>query len=215
MEFLQPYLEWIGTFSSIIVAISLTMSSIVKLRWLNLIGAAFFAFYGFAIHALPVGFLNLFIVFANIYYLFKMYSVKESFAIVKTNYSDPYLTFFTQNYKKDIQHFFPHFDSKSIVNTENSVAFLLLRNAEVAGLFVAEKVDDALKIKLDFVIPKFRDLKPGDFVYKQNVSLFNNLGVKVLMCETTNDQHRKYLKSMGFEKIDESDTYIKSCDALH
>ena len=210
MDFLTPYLEWIGTFSSIVVAISLTMSSIVKLRWLNLVGAAFFAFYGFAIHALPVGFLNLFIVFANIYYLIKMYSMKESFAIVKTDHSDPYLSFFTNNYSKDIKHFFPYFESKSIVNTENSVAFLLLRNAEVAGLFVAEKNDDALKVKLDFVIPKFRDLKPGDFVYKQNADFFAEMGVKVIMCETTNELHRKYLRKMGFEKIEESDTYIKS-----
>ena len=55
-------LEWLGYLSSVIVAISLTMSSIIKLRWFNLVGAAAFSFYGFMIGSLPVGFLNLFIV---------------------------------------------------------------------------------------------------------------------------------------------------------
>ena len=56
------WIEWFGYAASVVVAISLMMSSIVKLRWLNLTGATMFSSYGFIIGALPVGFLNLFIV---------------------------------------------------------------------------------------------------------------------------------------------------------
>ncbi|HSV76380.1 MAG TPA: hypothetical protein VLH37_05040 [Bacteroidales bacterium] len=62
-------LEWIGYIASVVVAVSLMMVSIVKLRWLNLVGSAVFSFYGFAIGAYPVGVLNLFIALVNIYYL--------------------------------------------------------------------------------------------------------------------------------------------------
>ena len=60
------WIEWFGYAASVVVAISLMMSSIVKLRWFNLTGATMFSAYGFVIGAWPVGFLNLFIVAINI-----------------------------------------------------------------------------------------------------------------------------------------------------
>ena len=65
-------LQWIGYAASVIIALSMTMNSIVKFRWINLCGAITFSTYGFLIGALPVGFLNGFIVSVDIYYLFKI-----------------------------------------------------------------------------------------------------------------------------------------------
>ncbi|MEZ5149235.1 MAG: hypothetical protein R2759_19740 [Bacteroidales bacterium] len=45
-------LEWIGYMASGIIALSMTMSSIVKFRWINLVGAGTFATYGFLIGAI-------------------------------------------------------------------------------------------------------------------------------------------------------------------
>ncbi len=60
LEFLNVSLwEWIGYAASILVLISLSMKSIVKLRWYNMAGATLFAVYGFIIGAYPVGFMNL------------------------------------------------------------------------------------------------------------------------------------------------------------
>ncbi|WP_047985647.1 YgjV family protein [Ornithinibacillus californiensis] len=66
------WLEWLGYLASLIVLISLLMSSIKKLRWINMIGSSLFSLYGFLIGALPVGIMNLGIVFINIYYLVKL-----------------------------------------------------------------------------------------------------------------------------------------------
>ena len=71
------WIEWFGYAASIVVAISLTMSSIVKLRWFNLTGAMMFSSYGFIIGALPVGFLNLFIVVINVVHLARMSDVRQ------------------------------------------------------------------------------------------------------------------------------------------
>ncbi|MFN3410709.1 MAG: hypothetical protein ACK4YF_00930, partial [Exilispira sp.] len=68
-------IELIGYISSIIIAISLTMSSVIKLRIFNLIGSLIFSVYGFIIKSYPVGFLNLFIVFVNIYYINKLLKI--------------------------------------------------------------------------------------------------------------------------------------------
>jgi hypothetical protein len=63
-------IEWLGYIASILVAVSLMMRSIVKLRIINTVGAICFTGYGFAIQAMPVAFINLFIIFVNSYYLY-------------------------------------------------------------------------------------------------------------------------------------------------
>lgn len=73
------WLEWLGYLASLIVLISLLMNSILKLRWINLLGSSIFSLYGFLIGALPVGFMNLGIVLINIYHLVKIYHSKEYF----------------------------------------------------------------------------------------------------------------------------------------
>ncbi|MCL1065958.1 YgjV family protein [Shewanella olleyana] len=70
--------EWVGYLASVVVAISLMMSNIKKLRWWNLIGAALFVAYGLAIGAIPVALVNFFIVLIDIYYLVKLYREPES-----------------------------------------------------------------------------------------------------------------------------------------
>jgi len=70
--------EWVGYLASVVVAISLMMSNIKKLRWWNLIGAALFVAYGVAIGAYPVALVNFFIVLIDIYYLVKLYREADS-----------------------------------------------------------------------------------------------------------------------------------------
>ncbi|MDO6620346.1 MULTISPECIES: YgjV family protein [unclassified Shewanella] len=70
--------EWVGYLASAVVAISLMMANIKKLRWWNLIGAALFVAYGLAIGAIPVALVNFFIVLIDIYYLIKLYKEPET-----------------------------------------------------------------------------------------------------------------------------------------
>ena len=71
-----PVIEWVGYVASIMIAISLIMSDIVKLRVINSIGCILFAIYGFTVKAYPVGIINSFIFFVNSYYLYKFYKDK-------------------------------------------------------------------------------------------------------------------------------------------
>ena len=64
--------ELIGYLGSILVAISLMMKSLLRLRIINLIGALFFTVYGVLLGAYPVAFVNGIIVFIDLYYLVQM-----------------------------------------------------------------------------------------------------------------------------------------------
>jgi len=54
----ETALELTGYFASILILVSLLMSSAVKLRIINAIGAAVFTVYGILIHSYPTAFLN-------------------------------------------------------------------------------------------------------------------------------------------------------------
>ncbi len=70
--------EILGYAASIMVAISLTMKDIVKLRILNFIGCALFTAYGLMIDSWLVVLTNGFIACVNVYFLAKMQQEKKS-----------------------------------------------------------------------------------------------------------------------------------------
>ncbi|MDV7103439.1 YgjV family protein [Vibrio sp. TH_r3] len=74
MEF--TIVEIMGYIASIMVAISLTMKNIVKLRIINFIGCSFFVIYGLMIGATPVVLTNTFIACVNVYFIVKWHQNK-------------------------------------------------------------------------------------------------------------------------------------------
>ena len=97
--------EIIGYTASGIIALSMTMSSIVKFRWINLVGASIFATYGILIGALPVAILNGLIVAIDIYYLLRIYGKKELFETLEVRKDNRYLLRFLEFHHDEIQKF--------------------------------------------------------------------------------------------------------------
>ncbi len=189
-------LEWIGYAASVLVLISMLMSSVLRLRLINLTGSALFSAYGFFIDALPVALLNLCVVFANIYHLYKMFRINDSFSSLEIKKDNRYLVEFLRFHLKDIQKIFVDFE---YINERNLYSFLILRNMAVAGVFLARKYqDNILYIGLDYVVQEYRDLKPGRFIYKEKAAFFKEQGYTKLVTEPKTKQHKKYLLQMGF-----------------
>ena len=84
-------LLWIGYAASGVIALSMTMNSIVKFRWINLLGATTFATYGFLIDAFPVMFLNGFIAAVDIFYLLRIYAKTHLFDTLEIRKDNKYL----------------------------------------------------------------------------------------------------------------------------
>ncbi|QOY35366.1 YgjV family protein [Anaerobacillus isosaccharinicus] len=199
------WLEWLGYLASLIVLISLLMSSIIKLRWINLLGSSLFSLYGFLIGALPVGLMNLGIAIINIYYLVKIYSASaknEYFKLLSIERDSEYFHHFLNFYKEGLKKYTD--PSKLKANTYE-VSFYILRNMVPAGVFLGSKYDDnTLKVELDFVIPEYRDFKTGHFIYEESKDYFLDKGFDRLISYSSNDGHIDYLRKMGFEEKEEN-----------
>ena len=70
------FIEWLGYFASLLVAISFLMKSMNRLRFINMLGAICFVIYALAIKAVPVALINFFIICVNLYYLTQKNAVK-------------------------------------------------------------------------------------------------------------------------------------------
>ncbi|MEG2935868.1 MAG: YgjV family protein [Clostridium sp.] len=72
-----PLIEWVGYLASVLIAASMFMKDIIKLRFINLIGSLCFVIYGVVIKAYPVALTNIVIVSVNLYYLYKITNEKN------------------------------------------------------------------------------------------------------------------------------------------
>jgi hypothetical protein len=194
-------LLWIGYAASAVIALSMTMNSIVKFRWINLVGASTFATYGFLIGAFPVMFLNGFIVSVDIYYLIRIYTKTQLFDTLEVRGDNKYLLKFLEFHKNEIEQFFPGFIYKPEMNT---ISFFVLRNMAVAGIFLAHREEgNVLKVGLDYVVPEYRDYKNGKYVYDHLKDHFKELGFEKILGYGGTPKHTKYLRKLGFKKNSE------------
>jgi len=194
-------LLWLGYVASAVIALSMTMNSIVKFRWINLVGASAFATYGLLIGAFPVVVLNGFIVSVDIYFLLKIYTKSHLFDTLEIRGDNKYLLKFLTYHNDEIQKFFPGFVYKPEMNT---VSFFVLRNMAVAGIFLAHRENDnVLKVGLDYVIPEYRDYKNGKYVYHHLKENFIKEGFKEVVSDGGTTKHIKYLIRFGFRENNE------------
>lgn len=197
-ELLMNLIEIIGYIASILVAVSLTMSKILRLRVINLIGAIAFTIYGLGLGAYPIFFVNGFIVIIDIYYLVKMFRNRDKFDSLEVREEDKYLKQFYTHYKDDIEQFFPGF-KESYFN--GSVNFFILRNMQPVNLVTLKQQENGIvEVVLDYTLPAYRDFLNGKYLLTIVKRHIKSEKTVQLVTKPKSKPHRKYLKRIGFKE---------------
>lgn len=206
-------MEFIGYIASFIILVSLLMSSVKKLRWINLLGSATFTVYGFLIDSIPVALLNIGTMIINIYYLYHMYLEKDYFRMIPISKHSGYLDYFLEFYDKDIHQMLPSVQ----VNFEQAeLSFYILRNVVPAGVLICSKYNDhTLMIDLDYVVPNYRDFKIGQYIFKNQKHVFLDRGYDHLVSVAHTEKHVKYLEKMGFVKNEKLSDETRQCYEIY
>ena len=188
--------ELVGYVASVLVAVSLTMSSILRLRLINLVGSLAFTVYGTLIHAYPVAAVNGFIVLINLYYLRKMFGTREYFRLLSVEADSEYLRYFLTFHDREIRRYLPEF---LYAPSPQQVTVFILRDLIPAGLFIGKvEAGGVLRVKLDFVIPQYRDFKIGRYLFTEQADYFRGQGVRQIVTAAGNAEHAAYLRRIGF-----------------
>ena len=191
----QSSLQLLGYAASALIVTSMLMRSIVRLRMINLVGAATFSVYGFLIGAYPVGILNLLTTTINVVQLVRLQRRKEIFRILEISPDSPYLDYFLAFQAADIARFFPKFRYE---RTENGVVLLVLRDLVPAGLLLGRIDGSTLTVDLDYVVPQYRDLKVGRFLFVDEAGFFRARGIAQILSPADTEVHADYLRRIGF-----------------
>lgn len=188
--------EILGYAASVLVAISLTQKSVLRLRLFGLVGALAFTLYGFLLNSVPVGGLNLLIVGIHLFYIAQMLTHQTYFKLLEVDRQSSYVRSFLEFYQQDIATFFPQFS----YNPERAdLVYLILRDLLPVGLFVTERDATGREVvRLDYVIPGYRDLKAGQFLYEQLAQQLPPRGIHTLYSVPGSEAHFAYLRRMGF-----------------
>jgi hypothetical protein len=189
-------LELFGYLASAIVAVSLTMTSLLRLRVINLVGAALFTTYGVLIEAWPVVALNAFIVVVNIRFLTKILRRRDSFSLLEVDAESPYLLRFLEFHMPDIQYFLPGFRYEP---SEHQMRLFVLRDVVPAGLLIGTQRGETLDVQLDYATPGYRDLKIGRYLFGRGAPYFSDRGIERFISSGP-PRHVRYLERVGYSR---------------
>ena len=187
-------IEALGYAASFIILISLTMKSIVKLRWINAAGSFLFVVFAFLTRPWPTDAMNIAILCSDVWIVLPLTGRKEDFRLIHAERTSAFLDFFYQANAREISAIF---GDDAFIEARGFSYFV--RNAEIAGLFAwKEKSPTECRILIDFVTPRYRDAKIGLFFFERHLVTFREKGYERLVCQTQDAAHMRYLSKIGF-----------------
>ncbi|HEY3450621.1 MAG TPA: hypothetical protein VGK67_29970 [Myxococcales bacterium] len=190
--------ELVGYAASLLVAASLMLKSVARLRWVNLVGALCFASYGALVHAWPVLAVNLLIAGIDTWFLVQMYTRRDFFTLLPIHGCDAFGRKFLRFHERDIRRFFPDFDPEQM---QDRPGFFVLRNMFPAGVFYYSSAEGGdVAVRLDYVVPEYRDGRNAEFLFRILNEQFSSRGARRFTVRTGVPAHVKYLLTHGFER---------------
>lgn len=194
--------ELIGYAASALVVLSLTMTSVVRLRAISLVGSTAFVTYGVLIESVPIVVTNVAIAVINVWFLRAELGGRRHLGATAVPVDDPFLVDFLRYHLPDIHRFQPSFDPNA---ADDTVALLMMRDGLPAGALLGRLESGVLHVHLDYVTKPYRDSQLSTWLYGSGAGVLRRLGAERLSSEAGTDQHRTYLLRSGFHQS--GDTY--------
>ncbi len=190
----KTVVELIGYLGSALVVVSMLMTSVVRLRIINLIGSAIFTVYALLIKSYPTAAMNLFLVGINIYHLVRLLKVQKHYDLIPADARDPYVAYLLNKNRDDIRVWFPEFVPPE---SGDVLAYLVCCDSNPAGLFLGRRAGDVgIDVLLDYATPVYRDTSVGRYLYGQ----LARAGYKSLVFKANAPGHVGYMEKVGYKK---------------
>lgn len=197
MNATELVLAVIGWAGSALVVWSLLQSRILRLRLLNLAGSLVLMGYNLVLGIWPMVGLNLALAVINVVQLRSLVATRHdaaTYSVVEVDPADAFLAHVLATHRADISRMAPRFTSPQ----PGDLAALVLDGDRPVGVVVARDVGDGTaQIELDWVVPRYRDFTPGEFVYRRS-DLFERHGFTRVRAPLVMRDSRAYLARVGF-----------------
>lgn len=190
--------EVIGYCGTILVVLSMMMTSVVKLRIINICGSILSMTYAVITNTWPIVLMNAALIIINVIQLIRSLRRSLNFNYRKVLTNDLSFKHFMEIYKFDIEKYFGE-----ISISDKEEAYLVYIDTELVGVLVGYKENDCFNVSIDYAIPKFRDMSIGKYVYPK----LKEYDINLISQSSGVKKHNKYLLSMGY--VLNNNYYIK------
>lgn len=188
-------IEIYGYIGSVLVVVSMLMSSIIKLRVINILGSVISGSYALIIGSFPLVLMNSCLIIINVYNLYKLLKAEQKYDLIDSEADDAFIGYFVSHYKEDIQKYFPNF---AFENSDINKAYIVCCEGNPSNILLGkDNGNGVLDVILDYSTPFYRDCSAGKYLY----AALPSKGVKVLQfAQNSSKEHEDYLTKMGFKK---------------
>jgi hypothetical protein len=197
------WLDAIGWLGSALLVWSLLQTRLLRLRAVNLVGCLVLIGYNAALRVWPMVGLNVVLTGINVWYLSRMLSTRHddrAYQVVEVGTDDEFLAHVLRVHAADIARFNPAFRPDD--GGPDRSAFLVLRADELVGVVLVRATGAGVaQVDLDYVTQRFRDLTPGEFVYRRS-RLFTDRGFRRVI--TPPGMVAPYYDRLGFRRAGSS-----------
>jgi len=196
--------ELIGYTGSLIIAVSMLMTSILKMRWMIFSGNVVFIVYGTLIGAYPIIALNGFNLVVNAYFIWQAYKLQGNYAVLAANLNAPMLERFLVYYADDIRKYFPGF---SRFETDDVVFLIVKGTAVISVAGFRRNSDGSYNVVIDYVANTHRNMKPGKLLFERE-NVFALLNTDAIYAQSFHLRHTVYLRRMKFKPTENKDVFV-------
>ncbi|WP_346387589.1 hypothetical protein [Nocardioides sp.] len=175
------WLDLLGWGGSVLLVYSLLQARVLRFRTLNLIGCAVLLAFNAIIGVWPMVGMNAVLGAINVWFIVRLLRERHddtAFEVVEVGIGEEFLRYVLRAHADDIQQFQPDFDPTALRTAEH--AFVVLKGDETVGVVLLRADGDIARIQLDYVTPKYRDLSPGEFVFRRS-GVLRDLGFRHVM----------------------------------
>ncbi len=192
----KTVVELIGYLGSALVVVSMLMTSVVRLRIINLMGSAIFTVYALLIQSYPTAAMNLFLVGINIYHLVRLLKAQKHYDLIAVDADNSYVAYLLEKNRDDIRAWFPEF---ALPKGRDVVAYLVCCDSNPAGLFLGrDEGNGRIDVLLDYATPVYRDTTVGRYLHGK----LARAGYRSLSFRGNAPGHVGYMEKVGYLKSD-------------
>lgn len=195
----MPWLDILGWAGSALLVVSVMQTRILWLRLLNLAATIVLLIFNWGLGIWSMVAMNAVLAALNIFYIAKLQRERQAgstaYEVLSVDSDDTYLTHFLRRQARDIAGFNPGFTGSV---EPGAAAYLIQHGNETVGIVVVRDAGGGdAQVELDYVTPPYRDLSPGEFVYRES-DLFARKGFRRIL--TPPGMLAPYYARLGFTR---------------
>lgn len=187
------YVEIFGYIGTVFVIVSMMMTSLVRLRAINICGGMISLLYSCYYGAWAMVVMNACLITINIVQIIIALRGRGSYHYCSVGFDEAAVSVFMSTHASDIGRYSPALESLVYSGAQVNMIY---STGEAAGIVVTEQDGDQLRLLGEYTVPKHRSVATGRFLLES----LKGQGAGEVFATPVSEKQEKHLLKLGFEK---------------